>query len=463
MLADRGVDQHLSQDAEVDQATADAAVDAAPVDAFTGGLPGLPCANPVDLPPAPHDTFALVATFPGRVSTVSDVDGDGRADVVTLLRKRPGQASSHINMVSTWFSQHNGEWARGRDIISGTVHAAADLDGDDLPDILTEEASREEPPGDESRWHSGITIRSDSHQQAGAEIAFTDYLFAMRSDSDPPARRFVFNGIHEVGLVDLDDDGVAEIVATGPLQVHRRASPDASDWSEVFRDYDDYNNDIYGSSGHFATGDFDGDGAVELATLSQGPQVEYPDGRIVLFRYLRVVEDNGRGEFVLRQRRVPPITRETAMAAGDIDGDGRVDLAIGSEGHPCYGVHVYSAEGDNNYERRWSLMTESPDVALWHFDKVALGDTDGDGDAELALTVGRIISVFEWRDGDFERIFEHALCETCREATVHFGDVDGDGRNELVVTGWDPNVPLEVETGSPYPEGVTVFQRVLSP
>ena len=66
------------------------------------------------------------------------------------------------------------------------------------------------------------------------------------------------------------------------------------------------------------------------------------------------------------------------IAAGDLDGDGKIDLAVPSGKDQL--VAVFLGKGDGTFAPRKDLPQPQPPA------RVALGDLDGDGKLDMVLT-----------------------------------------------------------------------------
>lgn len=118
-----------------------------------------------------------------------------------------------------------------------------------------------------------------------------------------------------------------------------------------------------------ALGDFDGDGSVDLvALLADGTSRLYPNGGAVIPFSAATSVDDYLGA---------PIEQGVAIAAGDIDGDGRADLVASDVDGRIWEFHRTEA-GFALKSKVWAGSGQgfAPRLAI------ALGDWDGDGDTD---------------------------------------------------------------------------------
>jgi hypothetical protein len=163
-------------------------------------------------------------------------------------------------------------------------------------------------------------------------------------------------------------------------------------------------DDRFGNA--LAAGDFDGDGNDDLAI-----GVLYEDFGYVSAGGVHVLWGSqsglsSDGDQLWRQDLLHPEASEpsdrfgAALAAGDFDGDGHDDLAIGAPGetleipsidgagvvHVLYGsVNPFSAEGSDLFTQ--DLEMEQPEAHDGFGSRLASGDFDGDGHDDLAIGV----------------------------------------------------------------------------
>jgi serine/threonine protein kinase len=175
-----------------------------------------------------------------------------------------------------------------------------------------------------------------------------------------------------------------------------------------------------------ATGDFDGDGNIDLAVTSLA------DNSVSILR------GNGDGTF---QKAVPFATgaRPHGIVAGDFNRDGKLDLAVAN--HEADTVSIHLGNGDGTFRPASTLPTPNRPLGL------ALADFNGDGVPDLAVACTKsALAVFLGRgDGTFQQAFSTDLRGS--PISIAVGDLNGDGKLDLVVSG-SSNDKLTVYLGN---------------
>ena len=117
----------------------------------------------------------------------------------------------------------------------------------------------------------------------------------------------------------------------------------------------------------------------------------------------------------------------SSVHAGDVDGDGDLDLISGS----LLDSEVAWYENDGAVDPTFTRIVISTPIAVIR--SVYAGDVDGDGDLDLASVGGNSIVWYE-NDGAADPTFSTIVISTELDGglSVHGGDVDGDGDLDLM-------------------------------
>jgi VCBS repeat protein/flagellar hook capping protein FlgD/FG-GAP repeat protein len=251
---------------------------------------------------------------------------------------------------------------------------------------------------------------------------------AVGSSYAPAVEIFLNRGDGTFGLIDpvvapaqagivvarLDGDGYPDLAVV---------TPDGS--VSVFRGrgdggFDHLFSQLAGRSASAVTAaDLDGDGLDDLAILGAFGEDTTTVSLGVLI--------NQNGSFA------PPAGYSVrswtrSIAAGDLNGDGRPDLAIGVAGGYQSAVAVLLNQGDGTLGSSVSFVV--PGGAPY----AAIGDLDGDGDADLAAAEATTVTgLLNNGSGSFAIAGTTPLYAYAQNAAV--ADFDGDGRADVATSG----------------------------
>lgn len=164
--------------------------------------------------------------------------------------------------------------------------------------------------------------------------------------------------------------------------------------------------------------------------------------------------NNGDGTFMGGSATVPGDARSPGGAAGDFNGDGRTDLAILSrdEGITYMNVSFGNADGSMTFVKSYSLMPTSVVPSA-----VAAGDLNGDGKLDLVVTGshGEQAGVIPHINDGTGTFLPRALVAS-PVAAIALVDVDGDNKLDAV-TGGASVVLLRGTGDGGFAAGQTVF------
>jgi hypothetical protein len=213
-----------------------------------------------------------------------------------------------------------------------------------------------------------------------------------------------------------------------------------------------------------AVGDFNGDGKLDLAVSNYcGSDATCQSGTV------SILLGDGTGNFTLASS--PAVgSVPWSVAVGDFNGDGKLDLAVGSKD----GASVLLGDGTGNFTLAWSLATGDylPSVVVGDFNRdgkldlavgdlvllgdgtgsftpvsslpaagpMAVGDFNGDGNLDLAVASGNAVFILLGDGtGNFALVSSQAV--GIEPYSVAVGDFNGDGKPDLAVAnncGSDP-------------------------
>jgi hypothetical protein len=164
-----------------------------------------------------------------------------------------------------------------------------------------------------------------------------------------------------------------------------------------------------------AAGDFNGDGKLDLVTANYG----VTGGGTTI----SVLLGNGDGTFQ------PQVTYNVgntpyAIAVADFNGDGKLDLAVANvEGDT---VSILLGNGDGTFKPQVAYGVQTPY-------SIAVGDFNGDGKPDLAIASPQIneVSILLGNgDGTFKAVVEYPAGSG--PTTIFAGDFNGDGKQDVI-------------------------------
>jgi hypothetical protein len=234
-------------------------------------------------------------------------------------------------------------------------------------------------------------------------------------------------GIHCIATSDIDNDGKDDLIINNFEP--KKGLYDSIAWfsrpknplrAKNWNRHIFADGDARGGSHYMGAGDIDGDGWKEIAVGAKGRP--FADGNWFAFW-------TNPGKAGVKGKWKKTILAENQLAAtnilpGDINGDGKVDW-LASRGHSA-GVLWFESPS-------WKIHTIDPDIKQPHSLTVADHDQDGDLDA---ASCGYESEWVRWYENDGRGRFKtHTLDNAQQSYDLRTVDMDGDGDLDLLNAG----------------------------
>ena len=326
---------------------------------------------------------------------IADLNGDGKPD---LAAASVGVSPPNLGAVTVLVGKGDGTFGRGNDFPAGSDCSSlslsiGDLNGDGKPDLAVAN----------SRANVVSVLLGDG---AGGFGAKSDYF----SGPSPLS----------LAIADLNGDGKPDLAV-----VNAGVVP-FSNWGTISV-FLGNGNGTFGATGEYATGigphsvaigDLNGDGKLDLAVANAGDSPTFL-GTVSVFL------GNGDGSFDANVDYVIG-NGPYSVAIGDLNGDGKPDLAVANAGSNT--VSVLLGNGNGTFGARIEYATGSFPAS------VAIGDQNGDGKPDLAVAnYGSGVSVLLGNgDGAFGAGTDYGT--GVQANSVAIGDLNRDGIPDLVVS-----------------------------
>ena len=252
----------------------------------------------------------------------------------------------------------------------GTSLASADFDSNGVKDLVVS------APGNGTGSLSIVYLNPDGTQKNLniMDLSMFNNLDSFMFGTALAADDFDGNGVPDLAIGAPGDSNGAGIVHVAYLHSNGTVK------SSVNIPNSNTTADAFGTS--LAAGDFDGDGVLDLAIGAPG---EDNDAGAVHVAYLH---SNGTVKSLVNMANSNTTADAfgTSLAAGDFDGDGVLDLAIGAPGEDNDAGAVHVAYLHSNGTIKNTTKISDPKYAGFGYALSVMNDLDGDGRSEFAAT-----------------------------------------------------------------------------
>lgn len=264
-------------------------------------------------------------------------------------------------------------------------------------------------------------------------VAQTDTTFSVVTSNDSTSTTSGWTP-RNLYAVDVNNDGIPDLIqdqywvsSNGAYVEQPVFGVSIANGDGTFKAAVPYNYPPGGGGGAMAFGDFNGDGRIDIAMKAGGHTVAIYLGR-------------GDGTFVPPWYSVVPIAESQyigdPIVAADFNSDGKLDLAIVGVDNTTNTVYILPGEGNGLFSSANSVLTVPgfDNAAGWGVQKLLLGDFDGDHNADIAA-----VATTGSNTGDIASVSTHVLYgngalgfeDTTPITSSNFGNVSGTNSGDL--------------------------------